>query len=137
MFDSNRKMTLDQKSLWGDQGQHPRRILHISNSTITWLDTKLTYAAVIARGSPFVKIIAFKHNENKIIHLYNLNICPSLANPDNLEMNPDQSYLELPCETVLSLDALFMTVTSFNGEVKLIKMPPVINPLKDEEQVPA
>jgi len=49
----------------------------------------LTYVSVIARGSPFVRILAFKHNENKLIHLYNLNISPALANPDNLEMNPD------------------------------------------------
>jgi hypothetical protein len=53
------------------------------------MDTKLTYATVIARGNPFVKILVFKHNENKLIHLYNLNACPNLANPDNLESNPD------------------------------------------------
>ena len=69
------------------------------------MDTKLTYAAVVARGSPIVKILAFKHNENKLQLLYNLNASPNLANPDNLEMNPDQTYLDLPCEVKLSLDA--------------------------------
>lgn len=53
------------------------------------MDTKLTYVSVVARGSPFVRILAFKHNENKLYHLYNLNVCPTLPNPDNLEMNAD------------------------------------------------
>jgi hypothetical protein len=53
------------------------------------MDTRLTYLTVIARGSPIVKILAFKHNENKIYHLYNLNVCPNLVNPDNLEANVD------------------------------------------------
>jgi hypothetical protein len=53
------------------------------------MDTKLTYAAITARGSPFVKFLAFKHSENKLYHLYTLNVCPTLANPENFEMNPD------------------------------------------------
>ena len=68
------------------------------------MDTKLTYVSVIARGSPFVKILAFKHNENKLQHLHNLNVCSTLANPDNLEMNVDQTYLDLPSETKISMD---------------------------------
>jgi hypothetical protein len=99
------------------------------------MDTKLTYAAITARGSPFVKFLAFKHSENKLYHLFTLNVCPTLANPENLEMNPDQTYLDLPCETKISLDCKFMAVTSFSGEVKLIKMPPIINPLRDDEPV--
>lgn len=97
------------------------------------MDTNLTYVAVVARGSPYVKILAFKHNENKLHLLYNLNVCPTLANPDNLESNPDQSYLDLPCATKLSSDCLFMTVTSFSGEVKLLKLPPIINPMREDE----
>lgn len=53
------------------------------------MDTKLTYASAAARGSPFIKIVAFKHNESKLVHLYNLNVAPAIPNPDNLEMNPD------------------------------------------------
>eukprot|EP00347_Sterkiella_histriomuscorum_P023831 403333237 len=143
LFDASRKLILDKKQLWGqidtqtNQQGHPRRIQHISTCTLTWMDTKLTYVSVIARGSPIVKILAFKHNENKIYHLYNLNVCPTLANPDNLEMNVDQSYLELPSETKISMDFQFMSVTSFSGEVKLIKLPAIINPMRDDEPTQA
>lgn len=108
LFDVSRKLILD-KFLAFDK----RRILSISTSTITWTDTKLTYVAVIARGSPFVKFLIFKHNENKLYHIYNLNFCPTLTNPDSLESNPDQSYLELPCEVKISLENAFATITSF------------------------
>jgi len=97
------------------------------------MDTKLTYVSVIARASPIVNICVFKHNENKLCHLYKLNICHALPNPDSLELNPDQSYLELPCETKLSLDNTFLSITSYNGEIKIVKMPAIINPLRDEE----
>lgn len=85
MFDAARKLMLDKKSLY----EVPRQILNISTATIIWLDTKLTYISVVARGSPYVKILAFKHNVNKLHHLYNINICPSLPNPDSLESNID------------------------------------------------
>jgi hypothetical protein len=52
-------------------------------------------------------------------------------------MNLDQNYLELPAETKMSLDYTFMTITSFNGEIKLIKLPPIINPLRDDETAAA
>jgi len=94
---------LDRKQLF--EATAPRRIMNISTATLIWLDTKLTYVSVVARGSPFVKILVFKHNENKLYHIYNLNACPSLANPESLESNPDQSYLELPAEAKLSPDA--------------------------------
>lgn len=97
------------------------------------MDTKLTYVSVIARASPVLKILAFKHNENKLYHLYNLNLCPLLLNPDTLEQNPDQSYLDLPSEAKFSLDCIFLTVTTFSGEVKLLKMPPIISPLRGDE----
>jgi len=32
----------------------------------------------------------------------------------------------------LSVDNVFLTVISYSGEVKLLKMPAIINPLKDE-----
>lgn len=129
LFDAGRKLILDKKLLF----ESGRRIQHISNASIAWMDTKLTYLAVTARGSPFVKICCFKNNENKLVHIYSLNTCPSLSNPDNLEMNPDQIYLDLPCETSISLDCVFMTVTSFSGEVKVLKLPPIINPFRGED----
>jgi len=41
--------------------------------------------------------------------------------------------LELPCETKLSLECAFITVVSYNGEIKVMKMPPIINPLREDE----
>jgi len=43
-----------------------RRITCISTATLEWVDTKLIYAAIAARGSPIVTIVVFKHNENKM-----------------------------------------------------------------------
>lgn len=63
--------------------------MNISTSTVTWVDTKLTYIAIITRGVPIVKIVCFKHNEDKLHLLYNLNMCPHLANPELLESNPE------------------------------------------------
>jgi hypothetical protein len=107
--------------------------LNISTASVVWIDTKLTYVTVVARASSIVRILAFKHNENKLYHLYNLNICPALSNPDSLDSNPEQSYLELPSEAKLSPDNAFLVVTSFNGEVKLFKMPAIINPTRESD----
>lgn len=120
---------LDKKQLF----ETPRLILNISTATVVWLDTRLTYVTVVARASPFVKVLIFKHNENKLYHIYNINMCSALANPDSLDSNPDQSYLDLPSETKLSYDVAFLAVTTFSGEVKLARMPPIINPARDVE----
>lgn len=37
----------------------------------------------------------------------------------------------------LSIDGVFLAVTQLTGAVKLIKMPPVLNPLEPEREVPA
>jgi hypothetical protein len=131
LFDGGRKLMLDKKALFE---AHPRQILNISTASILWIDTKLTYVTVVARASSIVRILAFKHNENKLYHLYNLNVCPTLANPDSLDSNPEQSYLDLPSEAKLSPDNAFLVVTSFNGEVKLLKMPAIINPTRDSDE---
>ena len=133
LFDASRKLILDKKQLFDNS----RQILHMSTATLIWMDTKLTYVTVVARANPVVRILAFKHNENKLHHLYNLNMCPTLVNPDSLDSNPEQSYLELPMEAKLSADVAFMAVTTFNGDVKLIRMPPIINPLRDSDESPA
>ena len=132
LFDAGRKLMLDKKALF--EGGQPRQILNISSASVVWVDTKLTYLTVVARASPVIRILAFKHNENKLYHLYNLNVCPSLANPDNLDANPDQSYLDLPSEAKLSPDNAFLVVTSFNGEVKLFRMPAIINPTRESDE---
>jgi hypothetical protein len=87
LFDASRKLMLDKKSLY--ESPNPRQILNISTATLVWLDTKLTYVSVVARANPIVKVLIFKHNENKLYHIYNLNICPNLPNPDSLDSNPE------------------------------------------------
>ncbi len=101
---------------------------------MVWIDTRLTYVTVVARASPIVRILVFKHNENKLYHLYNLNVCPSLANPDSLDANADQSYMDLPSEAKLSPDNAFLVVTSFSGEIKLFRMPAIINPVRESDE---
>lgn len=108
--------------------------MSISTATITWLDTKLTYIAVAARANPIIKILVMKHNENKMYHIYNINTSPALPNTDQLDANPDQSYLELPAEVKLSLDVQFLTFTTFAGDVKLVRMPPIINPTRESDE---
>ena len=87
LFDAGRKLMLDKKPLF--EGAQPRQIINLSSASVVWVDTKLTYVTVVARGSSLVRILAFKHNENKFYHLYNLNVCPALANPDSLDSNPE------------------------------------------------
>ena len=73
--------------------------------------------------------MCFKHNENKFHSLYTFNISPKLENLENLEQNDGQTYLELPAEIKFSLDAEFLAVTTFEGAVHLLRMPPVIDPM--------
>ena len=89
--------------------------------------------AVLARGSPVLNILAFKHNENKLRRLYSVNLMPDLANPEQPELNERQSYRSFPFECKLSMDGVFLAVTMLTGEVKLLKMPPVLNPLEAEK----
>jgi hypothetical protein len=52
LLDASRKIVLDKKTIF--EGQ---RITDISSASIPWLDTHLSTIAVIARGSPDIKII--------------------------------------------------------------------------------
>ena len=131
LFDASRKLMLDKKALY--ETPNPRQIISLSTATLVWLDTKLTYVSVIARANPVIKILIFKHSENKFYHIYNLNSCPNLPNPDQLDSNPEQSYLDLPAEAKLSSDAGFLAITTFGGEVKLIKLPAIINPFRESD----
>ena len=87
LIDTSRKLVLDKFAVPGCQG---RRIISISSCSIEWVGTQLSYVAVVARGSPVVNILIFKHNENKLRRLYSLNILPELENPDQPELNPKQ-----------------------------------------------
>lgn len=84
LMDVSRKLVLDKKDLHRYKG---KRIINISTACIEWVDTKLIYAAVVARASPIISILVIKNNENKICHLYSINICPEFENPDQLENN--------------------------------------------------
>jgi hypothetical protein len=79
-----------------------------------------------------ITVVCFKHNENKFHSLYTFNINPKLENSDTLEQNDGQTYLELPAEVKFSLDAEFLAVTTFDGAVQLLRMPPVIDPMQAE-----
>ncbi len=86
-----------------------------------------------ARGTPIVQILIFKHNENKLKHLYQINTMPELPNPEHPEMNPNQSYKDFPCKLKLSLDFVFLSIVTCAGAVHLLKMPPILNPLNPEQ----
>lgn len=118
-------------------GFESRRIISITSSSIEWVGTQLTYVAVVARGSPIVNILAFKHNENRLRRLYSVNLLPDLANPEQPELNEDQSYLDFPYQVKMSLDGVFLAVTQLTGAVKLLRMPPVLNPLDADKTPPA
>lgn len=126
LLDVSRKLVLDKKEVPKYKG---KRIINISTACIEWVDTKLIYAAVVARASPIVSIFVFKNNDNKIHHLYSANVCPEIENPDNLENNEGQTYGQLPSEANLSMDCEFLSVSSFDGTIKIIKMPAIIDPI--------
>ena len=125
-MDVSRKIVLDKKEFARYEG---RRIISISTACLEWVDTRLVYAAVVARASPIVSIVVFKNNENKFRHLYSINMLPEVENLDALEENEGQTYDQLPASVTLSLDCEFLSVTTFNGTVKIIKMPPVLDPI--------
>ena len=82
LMDVSRKQILDKIEI---ERFKSRRVISISSASLDWIDTRLTYAVIVARGSPIVEIVVFKHNENKMYHIYSLNTCPELENPDSLE----------------------------------------------------
>ena len=60
-----------------------------------------------------------------------------MANPEQPELNEGQTYHEFPYSVKLSMDGVFLAVTLMNGAVKLIKMPPVLNPLESDKPTDA
>lgn len=61
-------------------------------------------------------------------------MCPDIENPENLEMNEQQTYLNLPAEIKFSMDSEFLAVTFWDGTVKVLKMPAVIDPMQNERK---
>lgn len=108
-----------------------RRILSMSLATLEWLDSRLIYVAVVARASPIVSVLAFRHSENKLHHVYSVNTCTDIPTDklEEIETVEDIKYNKMPAEVQLSPDAEFMAITTFDGEVKVIKMPPVFDPI--------
>ena len=110
-----------------------RRILSLTSCTLDWVGTQLTYIACVVRGYTNIPILVFKHNDNKFKLLYTVTgICSNIENEEKPETTPKQSYKEFPMEANISSECSFLTVTMFTGEVKVLKMPPILNPLKDE-----
>lgn len=68
--------------------------------------------------------------------LYTLNVVPSLATPEAPESTKEQKYTDFPYSVKLSQENSFLAVTLFSGEVQLIKMPPILNPLEDHSLTP-
>ena len=62
-----------------------RRIISITTACLEWVDTRLVYAAIVARASPIVSIVVFKNNENKFRHIYSINMLPEQENVETLE----------------------------------------------------
>jgi hypothetical protein len=129
LIDISRKQILDKLEIDEFKG---RRILNVSTCTLEWIDTRLTYAAIIARGSPIINVVVFKHNENKMYKIYSINCCPELENPLHLEQNDKQTYNMLPCNSMFSMDGEFLHTTSYDGRVRVVKMPPIIDPISNE-----
>ena len=130
LLDVSRKQMFDKKELPLYAG---RRILSMSAACIEWLDTRLVYVAVVARASPVISILVFKHNENKLCHAYSLNMDPGV-DYDDVETISEKSYAGLPAEVKLSLEFDFMSVTTFDGQVKIFKMPQIFDPLVLEQR---
>ena len=128
LMDVSRKQMFDKKELPHYAG---RRILSMSTACLEWLESRLVFVAVVARASPIVSILVFKDKENKLTHAYSLNMCPDLPaeSIDELESVDGQNYAQLPAEVKLSPEFDFMAVTTFDGSVKLVKMPHVFDPL--------
>jgi hypothetical protein len=122
---------LDKKELPCYKG---RRILSISLATLEWLDSRIVYAAVVARASPIISIVVYRHSENKFHHVYSINTCPDIPvdKLEEIETVENISYAKLPAEVQFSADGEFIAVTTFDGEVKVIKMPPIFDPINLE-----
>jgi hypothetical protein len=112
-----------------------RRVLSLSSCTLDWVGTQLTFIACVVRGVTKIPVLVFRHNDNKIKHMYSVTgLCQNIENEFAPESIPKQSYKEFPMEVSFSPECSFLTVTMYTGEIKVCKMPPILNPLKDTDQ---
>lgn len=82
LLDVSRKIVLDKMEF---SKYKSRRIISITTACLEWVDTRLVYAAIVARASPIVSIVVFKNNENKFRHIYSINMLPEQENVETLE----------------------------------------------------
>lgn len=82
LLDVSRKIVLDKMEF---PKYKSRRIISITTACLEWVDTRLVYAAIVARASPIVSIVVFKNNENKFRHIYSINMLPEQENVETLE----------------------------------------------------
>lgn len=131
LVDVSKSKVIDTKALDCYKG---RRIVSITTCSLEWLETRLTYVAVVARASPIISIFCFKSSENKMHHVYSVNMerDESIENVHELEQVENYCYAKLPAEAKLSNDFEFLAVTTYDGSVQLIKMPAVFDPLQLE-----
>ena len=103
----------------------------MSLAALEWLDSRLVYVAVVARASPIIHVLVYRGSENKFYHAYSLNTCSDIPSDklDEIETVENISYAKMPAEVQLSPDGEFMAVTTFDGEVKVLKMPHIFDPL--------
>jgi hypothetical protein len=108
-----------------------KRVTCIVSKSIEWADTELHTIAVIVRGSPDIKLFSFKSSENKFYHFYTIKGLAAEAVGEGI--GPNTCYLDFPQEIKISEECLFMIVTTYRGEVMVLRLPETISPVKNEE----
>jgi hypothetical protein len=128
LVDAAKNKVMDSKALEAYKG---RRIISITTCSLEWLEIRLTYVAVVARASPIVSILCWKSNDNRLRHVYSINLetNEAIENVHELEQVENYSYAKLPAEAKISNDFEFLAVTTYDGTVQLLKLPEVLDPL--------
>jgi hypothetical protein len=127
LLDTARKIVLHKEVVF-----EGHRILNITNSSISWVDTHLSTIAVTARGTPDIKIFMNKNTDSKFYHIYTIKGISKSAEEDG-GVKEGTSYLDFPCKIEISKDSQFMLVTTYGGDVHFLKLPEPLNPFKPEE----
>lgn len=111
------------------------RVHQVVSSAIPWVDTYLSTIVVIARGTPDVKILSYKHSESKFYHFYTIKGISKDAAEDG-QAKPETSYLDFPSKIEISKEGLFLLITTYSGAVHLLRLPEPLNPMKNMDTKP-
>lgn len=116
LVDVTKNKVIDSKALESYKG---RKIVSLTTCSLEWLEVRLTYVAVVARASPVISIMCFKSNEQKMHHVYSINLekDDAIENINELEQVENYSYAKLPAEAKFSNDFEFLAVTTYDGSV--------------------